>query len=69
MSKLKWIACGFIVLFIVISCFAYQKITDDTYMGMSIIPEQRTDLPLYKGLKPTEDEYVVEGNQLINLFI
>jgi hypothetical protein len=41
----------------------YQDGSDDTYAGMSIIPEQHEDIPLFAGLKPREHEYVIEGNR------
>lgn len=62
MKKLKWLVFGFVVVLVVVSWFAYQKKTDDTYQGMSIIPEQHKDIPLYKGLNPTNSRYIIKGN-------
>ncbi|MDF2653214.1 MAG: hypothetical protein K0Q73_9019 [Paenibacillus sp.] len=64
----KWLIYGIIVMFVVVSWFAYQKITDDTYEGMSIIPEQHKDIPLFKGLKPTEHQYIMEGNHWVDIY-
>ncbi|PGS55797.1 hypothetical protein [Bacillus sp. AFS041924] len=50
------------ILVFVAGIIAYQKITDDTYEGMSVIPEQRKDIGLYKGLEPRQSDYVMKGN-------
>lgn len=63
----RWIIFVIIALSIV-SWFAYQKITDDTYKAMSIIPEKRTDIPLFKGLKPTSHNYIMEGDHWTEIF-
>lgn len=42
--------------------------TDDTYEGMSIIPEQHKDIPLFKGLEPTRANYVIDGNHLNEVY-
>lgn len=68
MRKIKWLLYGIIVIFIILSGFAYQKITDDTYKGMTIIPEEHKDIPLFKGLKPTEHQYIIEGNHWIDIY-
>ncbi|MGP4080823.1 hypothetical protein ACTWQL_12965 [Pseudalkalibacillus sp. R45] len=58
----KWIA-GLVALLVVSSgYFAYGKMTDDTYEGMSIVPENRNDLPLYKGLEPNRNSYTIKGD-------
>ena len=54
--------CGTAIL-IIVAWSAYQKITDNTYEGMSIIPEKHKDIPLFEGLKPTNSEYVIKGNK------
>lgn len=64
----RWIIFVIIAFSIVISWFAYQKITDGTYKGMSIIPEQRTDIPLFKGLKPTSHNYIMEGDHCVEIY-
>ncbi|MCH6269527.1 hypothetical protein [Neobacillus citreus] len=62
MKKINWFLFSAIVILIAAGWFTYQKVTDETYEGMSIIPEQHKDIPLFKGLKPTRHEYVMEGN-------
>jgi len=67
--KKKWTIFGVIVLLLFIICwFSYQKITDDTYKGMSIIPEERKDIPLFKGLEPTEHQYILKGNHWEDIY-
>jgi len=51
------------ILVFVGGIIAFQKITDDTYEGMSVIPEQREDIGLYKGLEPRQNDYVMKGDQ------
>lgn len=46
----------------VLGIIGYQKLTDDTYDGMSVIPEKRKDIGLYKGLEPRQSDYVMKGN-------
>jgi hypothetical protein len=62
MKRLNWLVLGFVVVLAIMGWFAYQKNTDDTHEGMSIIPEQHKDIPLYDGLKPTNHRYVIKGN-------
>ncbi|QHE52835.1 hypothetical protein [Pontibacillus sp. HMF3514] len=61
MNKKSLLLYGLIVVLIIIGWYAYQKNTDDTYTGMSIIPEQHKDIPLFKGLKPRQHDYVISG--------
>lgn len=69
MTKIKWlIICITIILLMAVGWFTFQKVTDDTYEGMSIIPEQHKDIPLYKGLKPTRHEYVMKGNHWKDIY-
>ncbi|WP_160723430.1 hypothetical protein [Bacillus sp. USDA818B3_A] len=63
MNKIKWFLVGtFTILLISGGWLGYLKMTDDTYEGMSIIPEQQDDIPLFKGLEPNENHYVIEGD-------
>lgn len=57
-----------VVLLIVGSWLVHQKMTDETYLGMSIIPEQHEDIPLYKGLEPTRTHYVIEGDHWQDIY-
>ncbi|WP_433747773.1 hypothetical protein [Falsibacillus pallidus] len=68
MSKKSLIVILGSILVIVMVWFVYQKVTDDTYEGMSIIPEQHEDIPLFKGLKPTRNQYVMKGNHLEDIY-
>lgn len=68
MRMIKWLLFCIVVLFAVLSWLHYQKSNDDTYKGMSIIPEQSQDIPLFKGLKPTEHEYTMEGNRWVEIY-
>ncbi|GHH98858.1 hypothetical protein [Neobacillus kokaensis] len=68
MKRIKGLVYSTIVILIVVGWFTIQKITDDTYEGMSIIPEQTKDVPLFKGLKPTEHKYVMEGNHWKDIY-
>jgi hypothetical protein len=58
----------FIVLSILIPVIFFGYVTfsgldrEDEYAGLTVIPEKRKDLPLYRGLVRTEFEYVIEGN-------
>ncbi|MCM3584716.1 hypothetical protein M3182_03020 [Mesobacillus maritimus] len=63
MHKRNFLLLGIVIIFILLGWFAYQKATDDTYEGMSIIPEQHKDIPLYEGLKPTRSHYEIKGNR------
>ena len=63
MHKRNFLLLGIVIIFILSGWFAYQKATDDTYEGMSIIPEQHKDIPLYEGLKPTRSHYEIKGNR------
>ncbi|MBM7583658.1 hypothetical protein JOC86_000195 [Bacillus pakistanensis] len=68
MRKLNWLLYGTIVVCIIIGLFSFRKITKDTYDGMSIIPEQHKDIPLFEGLEPNEHQYIVDGNQWIDIY-
>ncbi|MEW5597081.1 hypothetical protein ABGT24_27060 [Peribacillus frigoritolerans] len=68
MSKKIWLIYGFLAILIVAGWFTYQKITDDTYEGMSIIPEQHKDIPLFEGLKSTRSHYVIKGNRWEDIY-
>jgi hypothetical protein len=51
-----------ITIAVVLGSWYYYKINDDTYEGMSIIPEEHDDIPLYEGLEPRRNDYIIEGN-------
>jgi hypothetical protein len=60
-AYLLWIA---LIILVVIGFIVYQKIKDDPYEGMSVIPEQRKDIGLYKKLELKDGHYVVKKNHL-----
>ncbi|WP_243355491.1 hypothetical protein [Bacillus litorisediminis] len=68
MKKTNWLIFGFLVILIGMGWLLYQKMTDDTYEGMSIIPEEYEDIPIYEGLEPTEHVYVIDGNRWIDIY-
>jgi hypothetical protein len=64
MNKIKWIVIGTIMILLVVGGgFVYSKMTDETYEGMSIIPEQHEDIPLIEGMEPTRTHYIIEGDR------
>ena len=62
MAQKRLLLYGIMSILFLISIFIYQKVTDDTYKGMTIIPEQQKDIPLYEGLEPTEYYYKIDGD-------
>jgi hypothetical protein len=67
-NKVNVLIAVLIFALAVFGWFAYQKATDETYEGMSIIPEKHEDIPLYKGLEPRRTDYVIEGNQWRDIY-
>ncbi|WLR43220.1 hypothetical protein LC087_03210 [Bacillus carboniphilus] len=68
MNKKRVFSFFSLLVLIVISLFIYQRNTDETYQGMSIIPEHHNDIPLYKGLEPTRNEYVIDGEKWEDIY-
>ena len=68
MKKIKWLIFAGVLVLIVMGLFLYQKATDDTYKGMTIIPENQEDIPLFAGLEPREHDYVMDKNQWIDIY-
>lgn len=62
MKKKYWLLLSLTVILAAAGWYGYQIVVDDTYEGMSIIPEQHKDIPLYPGLEPTRNDYVMEGD-------
>ncbi|AQQ52601.1 hypothetical protein [Planococcus lenghuensis] len=56
------LAC-LVIVSIAAAWLGYSRLTDDTYEGMSIIPEEHEDIPLYEGLEPQEHQYTLQGNE------
>lgn len=69
MKKKNLLFFGSVLIFIILGWFSYEKITADAYEGMTIIPEQQKDIPLYKGLKPTRSLYVIEGDRWEDIYL
>ncbi|MFD0824663.1 hypothetical protein ACT8ZR_03235 [Neobacillus sp. M.A.Huq-85] len=69
MLKTKWIFFAAVIILLVAGgWYGYQKMNDHTYEGMSIIPEQHDDIPLFEGLEPTENQYVIDGDHWKDLY-
>lgn len=58
-----------LICLVVVAGINYQRATDTTYAGMTIIPEHHNDIPLYKGLTPTEYDYVMKGDHWEDIYI
>ncbi|RSL30382.1 hypothetical protein D7Z54_26455 [Salibacterium salarium] len=61
--KSKWLMVFLVTIFIFISWYTYQKVTDDTHEGRSIIPEEHEDIPMYEELKSRQHTYIIRGNK------
>jgi hypothetical protein len=48
--------------------WVYKYVTNETYEGMSIIPEDHEDIPLFNGLEPRRDDYVIEGDHWEDIY-
>lgn len=68
MKKKNWRIIGVVVILLIISGYSIQKLTDETYQGMSIIPEEHIDIPLFDGLEPTEHQYIMKDDHWRNIF-
>ncbi|MBY6037799.1 hypothetical protein KUV80_14095 [Fictibacillus nanhaiensis] len=43
------------------SVYSYMS-KKDQYIGQTVVPEERNDLPLYEGLTFSDHDYVIKGN-------
>ena len=68
MKNIKWLFYIFIALGVIICWYSYQKVTDETYEGMTIIPEEHDDIPLFEGLEPTRNDYIMDGNHWEDIY-
>ncbi|WNF23523.1 hypothetical protein [Mesobacillus jeotgali] len=68
MKKIHWLILVGVLVLIVMGLFLYQKATDDTYKGMTIIPEDHEDIPLFEGLEPREHNYVIGGDHWTEIY-
>ncbi|MFF2879146.1 hypothetical protein ACFVR2_22900 [Gottfriedia sp. NPDC057991] len=64
MKKIHLLWLALIILIAVGGFIVYQKIQGDPHEGMSVIPEQRKDIGLYKKLELKDGHYVVKRNHL-----
>jgi hypothetical protein len=55
--------CIAVIVIGILSWISYYNHHSNVYKGMSIIPEQHQDIPLYRGLKPADGHYIVKGNE------
>lgn len=66
----KRIVISFVfVLLVFLSVTIYQYVVKkDRYSSVSIVPEQRNDLPLYEGLEFQEHHYLMKGNHWYDIY-
>ncbi|TYS91501.1 hypothetical protein [Rossellomorea aquimaris] len=68
MKNKKWLFSLIVLFFMILSGYFYQKVTDRTYEGMTVIPEEHDDIPLYDGLEPTMIDYKMKGNHWVHIY-
>jgi hypothetical protein len=69
MKKFKrFLIIIFLLIISISGWLTYEKATDETYGGMSIIPEKHPDIPLYEGLKPTRHKYLLSGHYVKEIY-
>jgi hypothetical protein len=62
-KKTSYFVAGLVAILIVAAWFVHHKRSiEEAYSGMSIIPGQRKDVPLFEGLKPSNPDFVMKGN-------
>lgn len=66
----KRIVLSFVFILLIISSVAIYKyvLEKDRYSSVSIVPENRNDLPLYDGLEFQENHYLIKGNHWNNIY-
>lgn len=57
----KWPLIILIILLVFGGLFYFQKEKEEKYKGLSLIPEQTDDIPLYMGLEPASPVYKIKG--------
>jgi len=55
--------CIVVIVIGLLSLIYYHQHHRDIHKGMSLIPEQHKDIPLYRGLKPSDGRYILKGNE------
>ncbi|MGA4720875.1 hypothetical protein [Fictibacillus nanhaiensis] len=57
------------ILLMVLSAALYKFVLEkDRYSSVSIVPEHRNDLPLYKGLEFQDHHYLIKGNHWYEIY-
>lgn len=56
------------MVFFVFLYFSIYEKYPNAHEGMSVIPENTDDIPLYKGLTPRDSDYVINGNKTKDIF-
>lgn len=57
------------ILLIVSSAVIYKFVLEkDRYSSVSIVPEHRSDLPLYEGLEFQDHHYLIKGNHWYEIY-
>ncbi|MFC7783996.1 hypothetical protein ACFQWC_05780 [Rossellomorea sp. GCM10028870] len=68
MKNKKWFFYLILLSLVIPSWYFYQKVPDRTYEGMTIIPEEHEDIPLYEGLEPTMSDYKMNGDHWVGIY-
>lgn len=68
MKNKKWVFYLMLLFLVIPSWYFYQKVTDRTYEGMTIIPEEHEDIPLYEGLEQTMSDYKMNGDHWVGIY-
>jgi hypothetical protein len=69
LMKKNLVFLGILMIFILSGYSGYSYFNkDNVYAGMTVVPEERNDLPLYKGLVPGEHQYTMEGNHWQSIY-
>ncbi|MDM5317572.1 hypothetical protein QUF49_16295 [Fictibacillus sp. b24] len=68
MKKILIIACVCIAFFVSgVSVYSYMN-EKNRYASVTVVPEKRDDLPLYKGLEFQEHNYLIKGNHWYDVY-
>lgn len=68
MKNKKWLFSLIFLFLMILTWYFYQKVTDRAYDGMTIIPEEHDDIPLYDGLEPAMSEYTIKGDHWVDIY-
>ncbi|KZE68828.1 hypothetical protein AWM68_00695 [Fictibacillus phosphorivorans] len=69
MKKILIMACVCIAFFVSgVSVYSYMN-EKNRYAAVTVVPEQRDDLPLYKGLEFQEHNYLMKGNHWYDVYV